>query len=186
MKMESLSFTADDYDEIVGGYFERERRHLITRLWLVVDETEALIPHLQDECRSAERPIGRLTRANKWNAIETLAHMAIAAQFFGSLIHMIAENEEVGDPIQVMNLRDQAMADALELPEEVLVKQLRENIERTIDFLEKVPYDDLRQGIRFASRALTAEDFCRISLCHHLEDHLEQMREALGAAQRAD
>jgi hypothetical protein len=171
MKMESLSFTAADYDEVVGGYFERERSHLIERLRQVVEETERVIPELEGRPQPS---------VESWNALEILAHMAITAQFFASLIHLIAAGQHVGDPIEVMKLRDPAIADAVELSPEILAKQLRENIEKTIEFLETVPYDDLRAGIEFGSRQLSAEDFTRISLCHHLEDHLEQMKKAIG------
>jgi hypothetical protein len=171
MEMESLSFTAADYDEVVGDYFERERSHLIERLRRVVEETETAAPRLEGRAQSSD---------GSWNGLETLAHMAITAQFFGSLIPMIAAGKEVGDPIEVMKLRDPAIADAVALPPEVLAKQLRENVEKTIEFLETVPYDDFRKRITFGSRQLMAEDFTRISLCHHLEDHLEQMREAIG------
>src|SRR5918996_701088 len=127
MKMESLSFTAATYDEVVGDYFERERSHLIERLRRVVGETERAMLDLGGRPRSS---------GESWNALETLAHMAITAQFFGSLIHLIAVGQYVGDPIEVMKLRDPAIADAVQLPPEVLAKQLRENVEKTIEFLE--------------------------------------------------
>ena len=41
MKIESVEFTAADYDEVVAGYLERERRELVTRLRRVVEETDA-------------------------------------------------------------------------------------------------------------------------------------------------
>jgi hypothetical protein len=171
MKLESLSFTAADYDEVVEDYFERERGDLLDRLERVPDAVESLIPLLEERRESGH---------DGWNAHETLAHMAIAGQFFAGLVHMIVENQDVGDPIEAMKLRDVAIADAVEMGPSVLALQLRDSIERTLKFLRSVPYDDLRKGIQFGSRQMTAEDFVRISLCHHLEDHVDQMRQALG------
>jgi hypothetical protein len=173
MRIESTSFTDADYDAIVEGYFERERAQLIERLRRIPDEVDALVPALDTYERSD---------AAEWNPIETLAHMAIGTQFFGWAIHEVASGDDVGGQmLELMNLRDPSMIDALQNPPDVLAKQVRDGIDRVTAFLETVPYDDLRNRVQFASRELSAEDFTRISLAHHLEDHLEQMRAGLGA-----
>jgi hypothetical protein len=173
MKIESPSFTEADYHAIMGAYLERERKHLIDRLRQVIEETEALVPSLDGAGPSD---------GDSWNALETLAHMAVAAQFFGWVIHEVTKGSEIGDQmIELMNLRDPAIVDAVRNPPAVLAQQLRDSLDRTIEFLEDVPYEDLRTQIGFAGRALSAEDFTRISLVHHLEDHVEQMQESIGS-----
>jgi hypothetical protein len=171
MKIESTSFTAETYDAIVEGYFERERAALIERIRRIPDEVDALVPSL--ESGASEDP--------DWNGIETLAHMAIGVQFFGWAIHEISQGKEIGaQMLEFMNLRDPSMVDALQQPPDVLAKQLRDGVDRLTASLETVPYEDLRNAIGFANKQLSAEDFTRISVAHHLEDHLEQMRRALG------
>ncbi len=174
MKIESPSFTEAYYHEVIGDYFERERSQLIDRLRAIVTETVELLPSFA----SADRPDD-----DSWNAIETLAHMAVTAQFFGWVVHEVTEGHEIGARmVELMNLRDPVIVDSVRQPPQSLVEQLRTSIERTIAFLEDVPYDRLRTTITFAGRALSAEDFLRVSLAHHLEDHLEQTRSALGSA----
>jgi DinB family protein len=171
MIIESPSFTEATYHDVVGAYFERERGELIARLRRVAEDTDALVPEVEGPVRSAE---------GSWNALETLAHMAISAQFFGWAIQEAAQGHEVGaEMLDLMKLRDPAIVDALDRSPAELAGEVREGLERTIGFLEAVPYDDLRTSIAFCGRRLSAEDFTRISLAHHLEDHLEQMREAL-------
>jgi hypothetical protein len=172
MRIESTSFTDADYDAIVEGYFERERRMLIERLRALPDQVDELVPSLDGVGRSDEQA---------WNALETLAHMAIGVQFFGWAIHEVSQGKDIGAHIQEMiKLRDPSMIDALQQPPEVLAKQFRDGVERTSTFVETVPFDDLRNAVTFGSRQLSAEDFTRISLVHHLEDHVEQMRAAIS------
>src|SRR5690348_8234919 len=86
MRIESTSFTDADYDAIVEGYFERERRQLLERLRSLPDQVDELVPALQGASRSDEQ---------SWNAIETLAHMSIGVQFFGWAIHEVSSGEDV-------------------------------------------------------------------------------------------
>lgn len=172
MRIESTSFTDADYDAIVGDYFERERAQLVARLRAIPDQVDALVPSLEG--------LGR-TEDQRWNAIETLAHIAVGVNFFGWAVHEVSQGKDVGPQIaEAIKLRDPAMVDSLQQPPEVLAKQLRDGVERTATFLETVPFDDLRNAVAFGSRQLSAEDFTRVSIVHHLEGHLEQMRESLG------
>ena len=172
MKIESTSFTSDDYDMFVEGYLERERAELIERLRRIADDTEALLP-LLSEPASAD--------ADAWNPVETLAHMAVSAQFFGWVIKEVSKGNEIGDQMQeLMKLRDPSIVEAVEKTPAELVEQLRNGIERTAEFLSTVPYEDLRNAISFGNKQLSAEDFTRLSFVHHLEDHTNQMRGGLA------
>lgn len=175
MKIESTEFTEDDIYGFVSQYFELERKNLIRRLEAVADETDALVPAIEERSESAER---------EWSAIETLAHMAISAQFFGWLVHEVVTKDFEGDVHEMLRLRDVAGSDAAQLSPDVLAKQVRDNIERTVAFIEKVPYDDLRVSIRYGGREMTAEDALRISYINHLEDHVDQIRKAIGSPLR--
>ena len=171
MKIESTSFTDADYDAIVEGYLERERRELVARLRALPDQVDALAPKLESGG----------TDDAEWNGIETLAHMAVGVQFFGWAIHEVAAGKEIGaQMLELMNLRDPSMVDAMQQPADVLAKQFRDGVDRLTALLENVPFDDLRNAVQFASRQLSAEDFVRISTVHHFEDHVEQMRAALA------
>lgn len=174
MKIESTQFTEADINSFITDYFEHERKQLITRLRKIIEDTETLIPSIQDRSEPAEE---------SWSAGETLAHMVISAQFFGWLIHeIVAKNPAVADQIfEMLKMRDVAGNDAARLPADTLAKQLRETIENTIEFISNVTVDDLRTSIKYISRELTAEDVVRIPLCGHLEEHIDQIREATGA-----
>ena len=172
MKIESTSFTTADYDGFVEGYLEREREELISRLRRIADDTDALLP------RIAQSPA---SGSDEWSAVETLAHMAVSAQFFGWVISEVSKGNEIGDQMQeLMKLRDPSLVEAVQKTPAEIAGQLRGGIERTTAFLAEVPYEDLRNAISFGSKQLSAEDFTRLSFVHHLEDHAEQMRRALG------
>ncbi|MEX2458717.1 MAG: DinB family protein [Actinomycetota bacterium] len=171
MKIESPTFTEDDYHEVIGGYFERERRHLIERLRAIAEKTVDLAAQLDGNDPSA---------GDDWNATETLAHVATTAQFFGWVVHEVTRGHDIAARmLDLMRLRDPLIVDMVQQSPRTLAQQVRESIDRTVAFLEDVPYDRFRTTIEFAGRALSAEDFTRVSLVHHLEDHLEQMHGAM-------
>ena len=172
MKIESPAFTDAYYNEVIGGYFERERQEIIARLRRIADDTDALVPSL---------PATGTSDDPDWNAVETLAHISISAQFFGWVIHEVAKEHDIGERmLGLMNLRDPSMVDAVRQEPADLARQLRDGLERTIAFLEKTGIDELRNTIAFAGRQLSAWDFTRVSVVQHLEDHVEQMRAAAG------
>lgn len=171
MKVESPEFTEADIAGFLTDYYEHERGLLITRLERIMEETEALIPSIKSQTAS---------NGDSWNAVETLAHMATSSQFFGWLANEVSQKgDETGDPIEMIRMRDIVGNQAAELPVEELAKLLQENLERTIKFIEKVPYEDLRKSFNFVGTRLSGEDLIRIPLCAHLESHIEQAREAL-------
>jgi hypothetical protein len=174
VKIESTAFTDADYYAFLGGYFERERPGLVARLRRIPDDIDELMPRLEGaEASSADDPA--------WNARETLAHMATSAAFIGWAIHEISQGKDIGGQMfEFMNLRDPAIVESVQQPPAELAQQLRTTLDRLAAFVETVPYDDFRTSIAFANRELSAEDFTRFSVVHHLEDHTEQMRRALA------
>jgi hypothetical protein len=174
MRIESTAFTEADYYAFLGGYLERERPELVARLRRIPDDVDELVPRLEEAAPSSvDDPA--------WNAGETLAHMATSAAFFGWAIHEISQGKDIGGQmLEFMNLRDPAIVESVRQPPAELAQQLRIALERLAAFVETVPYDDLRTSIAFANRELSAEDFTRFSVVHHLEDHTEQMRRALA------
>lgn len=171
MKLESIEFTDETIDGFIGDYFESERKLLIDRLRRVLDETDELAPSI----KPSDSP------DNSWNAVETLAHMATTAQFFGWLASHVASKKEMeGSLTEMLKLRDVVSNDAAQMPVEELVNELRKNLEQTISFLETVGYDDLRTPFQYVGRTMTGEDLIRVPLCAHLESHVAQIREAVG------
>lgn len=172
MKVESPSFTQKDVAGFLTDYYENERRLLISRIQKIIEDTEALLPSITDQGK---------TNGDSWNALETLAHMATTSQFFGWLASEVSKKgDETGDPLEMIKMRDIVGNQAVELPIGELAKQLRENLERTIKFIGKVGYEDLRKTFNFVGHRLSGEDVIRIPLCGHLESHIEQIREALA------
>ncbi|MCA1839370.1 MAG: DinB family protein [Actinomycetota bacterium] len=170
MLQESPAFTKSDIAAFVTDYFEHERSLLIERLSKVVEETVAIAKRIQ------ERPS---PTDDSWSASETLAHMVTSSQYFGWLIHQIATKQEPGDILSMLQMRDAASSQAVNQPIDDLVDQFRTNIERTIAFIEKVDYLELRATFDYVGIQMTGEDLVRIPLCSHLESHIEQMQEAL-------
>jgi hypothetical protein len=172
MKMESVEFTDETIDGFIGDYFEVERKLLIDRLRRVLDETDELAQSI----KPTEEGSG-----DSWNALETLAHMATTAQFFGWLANQVASKKELeGNLIEMLKLRDVVSNDAAQMPVDELVTELHKQVDQTISFLETVDYDDLRTPFQYVGRTMTAEDLVRVPLCAHLESHVAQMREAIS------
>ena len=171
MKVESPSFTEQDVAGFLTDYYEQERGLLIARIRKIIEDTDALLPSITDQGK---------TNGDSWNALETLAHMATSTQFFGWLASEASKKgDETGDPLEMIKMRDIVGNQAIELPIEELAKQLRGNLERTIQFIEKVDYEDLRKTFNFVGHRLSGEDVIRIPLCGHMESHIEQIRAVL-------
>lgn len=172
MKLESLEFTDEDIAGFLTDYFDTERQLHIARLRKIIDDAESLVPAIEGR---------NLDGGDDWNAVETLAHMVSTAQFFGWLANEVATKKVVeGNITEMLKLRDIVITDASQQAPEALVKDLRENIERTIGFLEKVDWPDLRTPVDYVGFQMTGEDFIRLPLCGHLEGHLEQIKAALS------
>lgn len=172
MEIVSTQFTEADIGAFLADYYEHERRHLIARMRRIIEDTEALVSPLVANAES---------NGESWSGVETLAHMTVSAGFFGWLVHEIATKKQTEvDLLGMLKLRDVTGAEAAEQAPEALARQLRESIERTIRFLESVPYDDLRTSFKYVTQEMTAEDVIRIPLCSHLEEHIEQIRQTVG------
>ena len=172
MKLESPEFTDEDIAGFLTDYFDTERQLQIARLRKIIQDTESLVPAIEGRNQDG---------GDDWNAVETLAHMATTAQFFGWLANEVATKKVVeGNITEMLKLRDIVISDASQQAPEALVKDLRDNIERTIGFLETVDWADLRTPVDYVGFTMTGEDFIRIPLCGHLEGHLAQIKNTLG------
>lgn len=172
MRVESPEFTEADVRSFVTDYYERERNILIERLRRIPDEVDSLVNRIEGRKKNDRED---------WGAGEILAHMASSAQYFGWLTHQAATKQDVGDILQMIRLRDVAIGDLSQQAPDELAKQLRESVERTIEFLEKVPYEDLRRTFDYVGLPMSGEDLIRIPLCSHLEGHIDQIEESLEA-----
>ena len=172
MKLESPQFTIEQIQSFVTDYFDHERDLLVSRLRKIVEQVDMLVSSV---------PEGPAGDDVGWSPVETLAHMVTSSQYFGWLAHQVASKKgDPGDILEMLKLRDVVSGEAAQLPVETLSDQFRENIERTIRFIEKTPFEDLRTRFDYVGRDMTAEDLIRIPLCAHLESHIEQIRAALA------
>lgn len=170
MKLESPQFTEEQVQAFVTDYFELEKANLAERLKKIADEVEAIAGSISHQADSSD----------EWNPRETLAHMVTSSQYFGWLAYQIAgKKKDAGDILEMLRMRDEVTGQAAELSVEVLTQQLRENLERTAAFIEKVSLNDLRVRFDYVGVDLTVEDLIRLPLCAHLESHVDQMRRSI-------
>jgi len=169
MKDESTGFTREDVQAIVSDYFGHEKEKLVDRLKKIADDVDELTASITSQGGSPA----------EWSPVETLAHMVTSSQYFGWLAHQVAVKKgDSGDIFEMLKMRDAVTSQAADQPADVLSKQLRDNLERTSAFVEKVSVDDLRTKFDYVGRELTVEDLIRIPLCAHLESHIDQIRDS--------
>lgn len=170
MKLESPRFTEEQVQSFVTDYFDLEKANLVQRLKKIAEDVEAIAGSISPQGDPAD----------EWNPRETLAHMVTSSQYFGWLAYQIAgKKQDPGNILEMLRMRDEVTGQAAESSVEVLTQQLRENIERTAGFIEKVSLSDLRVRFDYVGVELTVEDLIRLPLCAHLESHVDQMRRSI-------
>jgi hypothetical protein len=175
MKLESPSFTDADLDRFLDETWRYEIELLARRLEAVSDRLTGLA------ARMADAPEPAAGDAEAWSANETLAHVASLSRYYGALAYKVAR----GDP-QVEWLNDVRGRDvnANELathatPAE-LVAAAQTAHRRTVEWLRSASTSDLTRRERIGEgRTFSAEEIIRLSLCAHLEQHVEQIERAL-------
>lgn len=170
MKLESSGFTKEEVQSFVTDYFELEKTKLVERLKKIADDVDGIAGSISSQAASADG----------WNPREVLAHMVTSSQYFGWLAYQIAgKKQDPGNILEMIRMRDDVTGQAAESSVEVLTQQLRENVERTAGFLEKVSLNDLRVRFDYVGIELTVEDLIRLPLCAHLESHVTQLRRSV-------
>ena len=176
MKIESPSFTQVDLQGFLDETRETERRHLVARLESLDARLDTLAPRLEAEPVDTQHGDG-------WTAHEVLAHMAVLSKFYGVVAYRIGSGKETRFNLpEFVSLRDVVGEQAAQEPVTELLKQLRESHERTLQWLRGATAADLERRATTAmdrDPEMTAGEVVRLVLCAHLEQHLDQLEEAL-------
>jgi len=172
MKLESVDFTSADLQSFLDELVDHERKGLVSRLEAASARLARLTP--------------RITKASgegAWSDHEVLAHIAVLSKFYGVLVHKISGGQmQELNLLQNVNLRDVAGQQMAELEPAELLRLVKIDHERTLKTLRTAAPADLRRMARLEDgTTMSAIDVARLPLISHLELHLVQLEESLGA-----
>jgi hypothetical protein len=172
MKTESAAFTAAD----VPGFFDE----------IFVHEMHVTARRLRDASARMRELATRVPEnappaSDAWNAKEVLAHMAVLSKAYGVFAYMVGtgriEELQIG---QVISQRDVVGAEMAAKPVADIVADATQSHEKTLAFLERATTEQLHRGVRTENGVITAEHLVRLPLVAHLEQHVEQLEQALA------
>lgn len=170
MQKESASFTAADVPRFLDEIAEYEVRTWIRRLQAVDARLRELAPRIADET----------SEAADWNPKEVLAHIAVLSQAYGVFAYMIASGKLTELALKdVITQRDDFGAAVAAKPVAEIIEDIEKHHRRTAAFLEKATLAQLRAECRIEDGLVTPESLIRLPLLAHLEQHVEQLEEAL-------
>ena len=170
MKIESPAFTQDDLDKFFDEQLDRERLHLARRL----EEASARLAAIAPRITAHEG-------GEQWSDHEVLAHIAVLSKFYGVMVHKITSGQmtEV-DLLDATKLRDVAGEQTAALPTADIIRSIATDHARTVKLLRELEATALRRTARLPTgEEVTAEFLVRYPLINHLEQHVEQLEQAL-------
>jgi len=170
MKIESPAFTQDDLDKFFDEQLDRERLHLARRL----EEASARLAAIAPRITAHEG-------GEQWSDHEVLAHIAVLSKFYGVMVHKITSGQmtEV-DLLDATKLRDVAGEQTAALPTADIIRSIATDHARTVKLLRELDATALRRTARLPTgEEVTAEFLVRYPLINHLEQHVEQLEQAL-------
>ncbi|TMF04376.1 MAG: DinB family protein [Chloroflexi bacterium] len=170
MKIESPAFTQDDLDKFFDEQLDRERLHLARRL----EEASARLAAIAPRITAHEG-------GEQWSDHEVLAHIAVLSKFYGVMVHKITSGQmtEV-DLLDATKLRDVAGEQTAALPTADIIRSIATDHSRTVKLLRELDATALRRTARLPTgEEVTAEFLVRYPLINHLEQHVEQLEQAL-------
>jgi hypothetical protein len=172
MKIESTAFTSAELDEFLNELTGHDRDTLVERLERASARLTALGPRI--EAGHGE---------GAWSSHEVLAHIAVLSKFYGVLVHKIAGGQMTElNLLENVNLRDVAGQQMAELDPAELIRLIKIDHDRTLKALRSADPSALRRAARLEDGTLmTAIDVARLPLVSHLEMHLDQLEQSLGA-----
>jgi hypothetical protein len=172
MQKESHEFTAADVPRFFDELIAEDARATAARLRAAsarMRELAALVPDVTSQEAA-------------WNAKEILAHMAVLSRAYGVFAAMIAKGRlpelKLADVITQRDAFGEAMAQR-SIPE--IVEEAAGQHQRTLAFLETATPAMLEAECRTEHGVVTPERLIRLPLVAHMEQHLRQLEEALGA-----
>ncbi|MFI5282259.1 MAG: DinB family protein [Candidatus Dormibacterales bacterium] len=172
MKIESTAYTSTDLEKFLDELVDHDRK-------LVADRLEAASVRLAELGPRIQAGHGD----DSWSAHEILAHIAVLSKFYGVLVHKISSGQlpEL-NLLKNVNLRDVAGQQMAELEPAELLRLIKADHDRTLKTLRSVEPSALRRASRLEDgTTMTAMDVARLPLLSHLELHLKQLEQSLGA-----
>src|SRR5438046_8987718 len=170
MKIESPAFTQDDLDKFFDEQLDRERLHLARRL----EEASARLAAIAPRITAHEG-------GEQWSDHEVLAHIAVLSTFYGVMVHKITSGQmtEV-DLLDATKLRDVVGEQTATMPTADVIRSIATDYSRTVKLLRELAATALRRTARLPTgEEATAEFLARYPLINHLEQHVEQLEQAL-------
>ena len=171
MRESSNDFTAADLPRFFDEIFQSDVRHTRERLRVASERMNQLAVRVPEAPRTD----------GAWNAKEILAHIAVLSKAYGvfgyfiasgrltdlTLGEVISQRDAEGDTYMAMSCLEIAAAATTEH-------------QRTLKFLDGAAVEDLRRECRVERGTITAEYVVRLPLVAHIEQHIEQLEEALA------
>ena len=172
MKIESPSFTQADLDAFFNEQLDRERLRLAERLESASARLAAIAPRITSEHGGGDQ----------WTNHEVLAHIAVLSKFYGVMVHRVTSGQmtEV-DLLDATKLRDVAGDQTAAIPTPEILAAIAKDHARTVSLLRSMDPTALRKTALLPSgETVSAEFLVRYPLINHLEQHVEQLEQALG------
>jgi hypothetical protein len=175
MKIESPAFTRADVESFLMETVEQERLHTISRL----EEDSARLAQLVGARSGAPSQ----SDSDGWTGHDVLAHIVVLSKFYGMLVKKVGTGElEEVDLLANAQARDPAAEPLMQLPANQLLALAQRDHRRTIDYLRAAkPQDLLRRARLLEAYTMSSLELAVLALCSHLENHLDQMEDALGS-----
>ena len=171
MRESSNAFTAADLPRFFDEMVQWDVRHTRERLRAASERMNQLAAQVPETSRAD----------GAWNAKEILAHIAVLSKAYGVFSYFIASGRlsdlALGD---VINQRDAEGDKYMAMSCMEIAAAATTEHQRTLKFLDGAALDDLRRECRVEGGTITAEYVVRLPLVAHLEQHIEQLQEALA------
>lgn len=170
MREHSSTFTAEDIPRFFDEIFEWDMHHTADRLRRASARVQELAARVPETPRADAA----------WNAKEVLAHIAVLSRAYGAFSYMIAAGRVTEVTMgEVINQRDVEGDKYMAMPASEIAAEAVRQHQRTLKFLETATPEQLRRECRVEGGSMTAEYVVRLPLVAHLEEHVEQMEQAL-------
>lgn len=172
MQTESATFTAADLPRFFDEILAWDVRATAERLRRASDRMRELAQRIPDD---APNP------SDAWNAKEVLAHIFVLSRAYGVFGYMVAKGR-LGDLKleDVITQRDVLGAETAAKPVREIVDDTVKHHERTLKYLSEATSEELRRTVKIEHGDVAAEYLFRLPLVAHLEQHLDQMEQALA------
>jgi DinB superfamily len=173
MRIESTSFGQAELAGFVGELAEQDRRALIDRLERASARLGDLGARLPDEAPG---------ESADWSPKEVLAHITVLSKFYGIVAYSVGAGQMTElDLLGQVSKRDPLGAQMAELPVPELVAMAQGDHRRTLDWLRQATPADLERRCDMGTgSSMSAGEVARLTLCAHLELHLDQLERSLA------